>query len=84
MKLNYSTQKNAQIIHICTKLHNYVIRIAQADGDEYDMVGSFCRDTVNPLAHGIVPLNVDGRVSEFGYLAVKPSSRRADWWLECI
>ncbi len=68
MKLNYSTQKNAQIIRICTKLYNYVIRMTQADGDEYGTVGSFCYDTVNPLAHGIVPLNVDGRVSEFGYL----------------
>jgi hypothetical protein len=32
------------------------------------MVGSFRHDTVNWLAHGIVPLNVDGQVSEFGYL----------------
>ncbi len=69
MKLNYSTQKNAQIIRICTKLHNYVIRMAQADGDEYGTVGSFCCDTINPLAHGFVPLNVDGQVSEFGFLA---------------
>jgi hypothetical protein len=51
-----------------TKLQNYVIRMAQADRDEYGMVGSFCGDTENQLAHGILPLNVDGQVSEFEYL----------------
>jgi hypothetical protein len=69
IKLNYSTQKNSQIICICTKLHKYVIRMAQADGDEYGTVGSFCQNAVNLLAHGIVPLNVDGQVSEFRYFA---------------
>lgn len=31
--MNYSNEKNSQIIRVCTKLHNYCIRMQQLDGD---------------------------------------------------
>ena len=73
--LSYSTRKNAQIIRVCTKLHNFVIRMDQAHGEDSGRVGAFSGETVSPLAHGILPLSVNGHVSEFGFL---PSSNVDD------
>ena len=36
--LSYSTRKNAQIIRVCTNLHNFVIRMDQAHGEDSDRV----------------------------------------------
>ena len=71
--LNFSTRKNAQIIRVCTKLHNFVIRMAHAEGNGAGRVGQFqedtVEDTVNPLAYGILPLECRaGKVSVFGFL----------------
>ena len=42
MTLNFHSAKNAKIIRVCTKLHNYVIRKAKEIGNEdYDTVGVF-------------------------------------------
>ena len=67
--LNFATRKNAQIIRVCTKLHNFVIRMAHAEGNGAGRVGQFQGDTVNPLTYGILPLECGaGQVSEFGFL----------------
>jgi hypothetical protein len=36
--LNFASVKNAKIIHVCTKLHNYVIRKSKEAGDDYGTV----------------------------------------------
>ena len=47
----------------------------QAHGGNFGRAGAFCGETVNPLACRILPIGVDGRVSEFGFL---PSSNVND------
>jgi len=47
----------------------------QAHGEDSGRVGAFSGETVSPLAHGILPLSVNGHVSEFGFL---PSSNVDD------
>ena len=71
MFLNYSTPKNAQIIRVCTKLHNFVIRMAQAEGNGNGRIGQFHGNNVNPRMYGIEPMGA----REFGYL---PSSNVDD------
>lgn len=67
--MNFATRKNAQIIRVCTKLHNFVIRMAHAEGNGAGRVRQFQGDTVNPLTYGILPLECGaGQVSEFGFL----------------
>ena len=65
--LNYSSAKNAQIVRVCTKLHNYCIRkqLERGEGSVPRFVGS----TVAPDEYGIEQRN-DGenRVSDFGFL----------------
>jgi hypothetical protein len=63
MTSNYTTRKNAHIIHVCTKLHSFVIHMAYADGGEYGRVGAIQGDTVNLLLHGILPMKIDGPVN---------------------
>jgi hypothetical protein len=69
--LNYCTPKNAQIIRVCAKLHNFVIRMEQAEGNGNGRIEQFHGDNVNPQVHGIEPM---GGI-EFGYL---PSSNVDD------
>ena len=65
--LNYATEKNAQIIRVCTKLHNYCIRKKQERGE--GSVPRFEGSTVTPADYGIHALNDGGnRFSEFGFL----------------
>ena len=47
----------------------------QAHGEDSGRVGAFSGETVSPVAHGILPLIVNGHVSEFGFL---PSSNVED------
>jgi hypothetical protein len=65
--LNYSTPKNTQIIRVCTKLHNFIIHMAQAEGNRNGRIGQFHEDNVNRWMYGIEPMGA----REFGYL---PSS----------
>ncbi len=45
MTLNFHSAKNAKIVRVCTKLHNYVIRRAKEIGNkDYDTVGVFDGD----------------------------------------
>ena len=57
MTLNFHSAKNAKIVRVCTKLHNYVIRRAKEIGNkDYDTVGVFNGDVVDPQQYGIDPL----------------------------
>eukprot|EP00957_Ditylum_brightwellii_P200873 15311884-Ditylum_brightwellii.AAC.1 len=51
--LNFHTGKNLQIICLCTKLHNYCIRIT------HHRIKQFEGDTVNPSDYGIEPLGTN-------------------------
>jgi hypothetical protein len=62
--LNYSMPKNTQIIRVCTKLHNFVIHMAQAKGNGNGRIGQFHGNNVNPWMYGIEPMGA----REFGYL----------------
>ena len=55
--LNYSTPKNAQIICVCTKLHNFTIHMAQAEGNKNGRIGQFHGNNVNPRMYGIEPIS---------------------------
>ena len=59
--LNFPTIKNLQIIRACTKLHNFVIRMAQVEGNGRGRIGPFQGDTIDPSAYGIVALNGSGQ-----------------------
>jgi hypothetical protein len=58
--LNFASVKNAKIICVCTKLHNYVIHKSKEAGDEYGTVGVFYGDVVNPQSNGIISLQGGG------------------------
>jgi len=54
--LNFHSAKNAKIIHACTKLYTYVIHRAKEIGNEdYDTVGVFDGDVIDPQQYGIDP-----------------------------
>jgi hypothetical protein len=72
--LNFHSAKNAKIIRVCVKLHNYVIRKAKEIGDDYGTVGVFDGDVVDPQQYGIEPLqggNPNDN-SAFGFLPTYP------------
>ena len=53
----------------CSKLHNFVICMAYAEGNGAGRVGQFQGDTVNPLTNGILPLECGAeQVNEFRFL----------------
>lgn len=61
--MNYSNQKNAKIIRVCAKLHNFCIRMQQLEEP------AFFGETVEPAQHGIDRLEGGGnRSSDFGFL----------------
>ena len=67
MALNCSSKKNAKIIRVCMKLHNYCIRMKQKRGEGF--VGRFEGNQPDPSSYGIIPLNDGGnRNSQFGFL----------------
>jgi hypothetical protein len=72
--LNFHSAKNAKIIYVCTKLHNYVIRRAKEIGNNYDIVGVFDGDVVDPQQYGIDPLQGGGPNgnSDFEFLPTHP------------
>ncbi len=72
--LNFHSANNAKIIRVCTKLHNYVIRRAKKIGNDYDTVGVFDGDVVDPQQYGIDPLQGGGPNgnSDFGFLPTHP------------
>ena len=74
MALNCSTLKNCKIVLVCTKLHNYCIRMKQLRGDGEGYVGSFAGETVQPGSYGIVGMNDGGnRINTFGYMNSNPA-----------
>ena len=54
--LNFGNAKNAKIVRVCTKLHNYCIRMEQLEG--CGRVGRFSGESVDPVRFGIDPLPV--------------------------
>jgi hypothetical protein len=58
MTLNCNIEKNAQIIRVCVKLHNFVIRMQQREGG--GRIGRFEGDSVIPREYGITPLPENG------------------------
>jgi hypothetical protein len=74
MTLNFHSAKNAKNIRVYTKLHNYVIRRAKEIRNDYDTVGVFDGDVVDPQQYGIDPLQGGGPNgnSDFGFLPTHP------------
>lgn len=75
--LNYSTQKNIQIIRVCMKLHNFNIRMQQQDNHEAYNMG------VLQAANGtnkryIRPYELRGKKYPLGYLPVTPNNNDND------
>lgn len=67
MTLNCTSEKNAKIIRVCAKLHNYCIRMKQTRGETY--AERFHTDRPEPSRFGIAPLNDGGnRRSDWGFL----------------
>jgi hypothetical protein len=58
--LNFTSVRNAKIILVCTKLHNYVICKSKEAGEDYGTVGVFYVDVVDPQFYGIIPLQGGG------------------------
>ena len=46
--LRYSTPRNAQVIIVCMKLHNFCIRMQQHDDPSYDST----KDSIEPIDSG--------------------------------
>ena len=61
-KMPYKISKCAKVIRVCTKLHNFCIRMAQRDGEGWigRIEGKYC-----PLHYGIDPWEGQG---ERGYV----------------
>ena len=75
--MNCSSEKNSRIVRVCTKLHNYCIRMKLRRGE--GKVLRFEGDTVDPMSYGIAPLNNGGnRQSSFGFLEGQPEPDRRD------
>ncbi len=72
--MNFHLAKNAKIIRVCTKLHNYVIRRTKKIGNNMDTVGLFNRDIIDPQQYGIDPLQGGGPNGnyDFGFLPTHP------------
>ena len=73
--MNYSNEKNAQIIRVCAKLHNYCIRMKKLSSDYSTLV--FNGDSPSPAVLGQLNIdNIDGNGNvtgtSFGYLATHP------------
>ena len=68
MTLNFSVAKNAQIIRVCMKLHNFVIRKKMERGG--GKIPRFEGDTVDPRKYGIDAIISDNpnQCSRFGFL----------------
>ena len=77
MALNFLSQKNAQIIRVCTKLHNYCIRMKHLRGE--GRIGRI-EGNPDPSAFSIVGLNGEGnRRSPMGYLKTHPADDPVDY-----
>ncbi len=72
--MNFHSAKNAKLIRVCTKLHNYVICRAKEIGNSYDTVEVFDGDVVDPQQYGIDPLQGGGPKgnSDFVFLPTHP------------
>ena len=65
--LNFSNAKNAKIIRVCTKLHNYCIRMQQLEGG--GRIGPIHSDNIDPAMYGIDPLAVgEHGTRTFGFM----------------
>ena len=75
--LNYSTVENAKIVRVCTKLHNYCIRMKHIKGN--GKIRPFPEDSVEPISYGIIALADGGnRNYELGFLPTLPSPDETD------
>lgn len=74
--LNFSNEKNSKIISVCTKLHNFCIRMDQRDDDGggSGRIGSFSGNDVDPRAYGIDPLEGNSG----GAMGFLPTSQEDD------
>ena len=69
--LNYKLEKNAKIVRVCTKLHNYCIRMEQKDGG--GRIGIIEGEEFDPVEHGIDPMTGTGNQnSNNGFLETSP------------
>lgn len=76
--LNCSTSKNAKIIRVCTKLHNYCIRMKHLRGE--GRVPRFEGNQPDPLSFGIAPMNDGGnRTGRYGHLSTIPEDEPFDY-----
>ena len=81
MTLNLHSAKYAKKNHVRTKLHNYVICKAKEIGNEdYDTVGVFDGDVIDPQQYGIDPLQGGGQNvnSDFVFLQTHPDVDKQD------
>ena len=72
--LNFHSYKNAKIICICTKLHNYAVCKSKEAGNDYDTDGIFDGDVVDSQKHETDSLqggDPSGN-SDFGFLPTHP------------
>ena len=69
-----------QKLFVYAKLHNYVICKAKETGDDYDTVGLFDGDVVDPQQYRIEPLQGGGPNdnSDFGFLPTHPDVDKQD------
>ena len=69
MVLNFSLDVNSLIIRVCTKLHNFHIRVSNLSLSRFEST------TVDPTEHGIDPyqINRTNDTYEFGYLPTDPN-----------
>jgi hypothetical protein len=68
--IHHSSSKNARIIWVCDKLHNFCIRMRQLDCDEFSArLHQIISNEVDPSSFGIIPVKDGGnRQNTFGYL----------------
>ena len=61
--LDFSIENNAKLVRVCTKIHNFCIRMAQLDGG--GRVGRLDHENSNHSEYGIEPF--DDEEGKFGY-----------------
>jgi len=76
--LNFANETNSQIIRVCTKLHNYCIRMSLKDGTYVRPVVSGDAGELSPIDFGVESFNGGGnRRSKWGYLETYPEDEPA-------
>ena len=73
--LNYYNRKNAQIIRVCTKLHNFCIRMKKNDGVYVTPQVRGDAESLNPIEYGVMALQWGkkaNQVRRWGYCDASP------------